>query len=140
MALESGLYEVVQGSFDQGNATFGETAGIRCPCMALFAISYSTLNEVNRWDQFDLDIILICGDSLYKSSLRQILLTVEGLPRDFKMSEETVFAQFRENKYGIFNRGLQEVHAILSENLVQNHVFCNNTIQFSLLYFRFAQS
>ena len=140
MALELGLSKVVQGSFNQGNAMFGETAGIQCACMALFAISYSTLKEVNRWDQFDLDIILINGDALYKSLRRQTLLTVEDLPRDFKMGEETVFAQFRENKYGIFNWGLQEVHAILSENLVQNHVFCNNTIQFSLLYFRFAQS
>ena len=36
------------------------------------------------------------------------------------MGEEPVFAQFRENKYGIFNGGLQEVHATLLENLVQN--------------------
>ena len=34
------------------------------------------------------------------------------------MGEETVFAQFRENKYGIFNWDLQEVHATLLENLV----------------------
>ena len=30
MALESGLCKVVQGSFNQGNAMFGETAGIQC--------------------------------------------------------------------------------------------------------------
>ena len=36
------------------------------------------------------------------------------------MGEETVFVQFRENKYGIFNRDLQEVLATLLENLVQN--------------------
>ena len=120
MALESGLYKVVQGSFNQGNAMFGETAGIQCACMALFAISYSTLKEVNRWDQFDLDIILINGDALYKSLRRQTLLTVEDLPRDFKMGEETAFAQFRENKKGIFNWDLQEVHATLLENLVQS--------------------
>ena len=66
MALESGLCKVVQGSFNQGNAMFVETAGIQCACMALFAISYSTLQEINRWDQFDLDIILINGKALYK--------------------------------------------------------------------------
>ena len=102
-----------------------------------------------QWDQFDLDIILINGEALYKSLRRQTLLLVEDLPRDFKMGEETVFAQFRESKYGIFSWGLQEVHATLLENLVQNpesqstgsiffysrNVFCNNTIQFSLLYF-----
>ena len=102
---------------------FAETAGIQCACMALFAISYiqySTLNEVNRWDQFDLDTILINGDALYKSLRRQTLLIVQDLPRDFKMGEGTVFVQFRENKYGIFNWGLREVHATLLENLVQN--------------------
>ena len=36
------------------------------------------------------------------------------------MGQEAVFAQFRENKNGIFNWGLQEVHATLLENLVQN--------------------
>ena len=116
IALESGLCKVVQGPFNQENTMFGETGCI----LAFFAISYSTLKEVNRWDQFDLDIILINGDALYKSLRRQTLLTVEDLPRDFKMGEETVFAQFRENKYGIFNWGLQEVHATLLENLVQN--------------------
>ena len=64
------------------------------------------------------------------------------------MGEGTVFAQFRENKYGIFNWGLQEVDTTLVENLVQNPesrstepifiiqgiFFCNNTIQFSLIY------
>ena len=36
------------------------------------------------------------------------------------MGEETIFAQFREIKHGIFNWGLQELHATLLENLVQN--------------------
>ena len=87
MALESGLCKVVQGSFNQGNdMVFSvhvcvHTSGIQCACMTLFAISYSTLKEVNRWDQFDLDIILITGGALYKSLRRQTLLTVEDLPR-----------------------------------------------------------
>ena len=120
VVTESGLCKVVQGSFNQGNAMFGETAGIQCACMALFAISYSTLKEVNRWDQFVLYIFLTNGDALYKSLRRQTLLTVEDLPRDFKMGKETVFAQFQENKYGIFYWGLPEVHAAFLENLFQN--------------------
>ena len=71
MALESGLWKVVQGSFNQGNAMFGETEGIQCAYMELFTISYSTFQEVNRWDQFDVDIILINSDTLYKSLRRQ---------------------------------------------------------------------
>ena len=64
--------------------------------MALFAISYSTLQEVNRWNQFDLDIILVNRDVLHKSLRRQTLLTVEDQPRDFKTGEETVFAHSRK--------------------------------------------
>ena len=82
---------------------FVETAGIQCASTALFAILYSNLKEVNRWDEFDLNIILIDGDALYKTLRKQTLLTVEDLPRDFKIGEETVFAQLRENNYEIFN-------------------------------------
>ena len=64
--------------------------------MAFFAISYSTLQEVNRWNQFDLDIILVNRDALHKSLRRQTLLTVEDQPRDFKTGEKTVFAQFEK--------------------------------------------
>ena len=91
MALESGLCKVVQGLLNRGNAMFGETTCIQCRCMAL--------KEVNRWYHFDLDIVLINGDALYKTLRRQTLLTVEDMSRDFKMSEETASAQFRENKY-----------------------------------------
>ena len=76
-----------------------ETASNQCAFTALFTISNSTLKEVNRYDQFDLDIILINSDALYKSLRRQTFLTVEDLPRDFKMGEETGFVQFRENNY-----------------------------------------
>ena len=75
---------------------------------ALFAISYSTLKEVNRWDQFDLDIIMVNGDALYKTLSRRTLLSVEDLSTDFMMGEETVIVQFQENKYGIFNWDLQK--------------------------------
>ena len=46
--------------------------------------------------------MLVNGRSLYKTLHRQTLLAAEDLPRDFKMVEETVFAQFRENKYEIY--------------------------------------
>ena len=45
----------------------GKTAGIQCVCIALFAISYSTIKEINSWDQSDLDIGLVNGDDLYKA-------------------------------------------------------------------------
>ena len=48
---------------------FGETAGIQCACMALFTISYSTLKEVNRWDQFNFDIALTHYTKVYVGKL-----------------------------------------------------------------------
>ena len=64
MLAATGLCKIVQGSFNQGNAVFGETAGIQCVCMALFAISFSTIKEKGRQDQSDLDIVLVNGDAL----------------------------------------------------------------------------
>ena len=56
MALESGLCKVVQGLFNQGNAMFGETAGIQCACMTLFVISYWTLKAFNLEIEIDFEI------------------------------------------------------------------------------------
>ena len=85
---------------------FWETAGIRCACMTLFAISYSTITEINRSDQSDLDILLVNGDALYKTFIRQTLLTAEDLLRNFDLGEEKeekVYPHFKENKYGILD-------------------------------------
>ena len=67
MAATVGTSKVVQGSFNQGNALFGETTGIQCACIALFAISYSTIMDINRWHQSDLDLVLVNGDAFYKT-------------------------------------------------------------------------
>ena len=67
MAATVGPFKMVQGSFNQGNALFVGTAMVQCACMALSAISYSTIKGVNRWDQSDLDIVLVNGGALYKT-------------------------------------------------------------------------
>ena len=66
MAATVGPFKMVQGSFNQGNALFVETAMVQCAYMALFAISYSTIKEVNRWDQSDLDTVLVNGGACTK--------------------------------------------------------------------------
>ena len=101
MALESGL-----GSFNPGNVIFGETAGIQCACIALYAVSYSTLKEVNRWDQFDLHIILINGNTLYKTSHRQLLL---------RWVKKLYLHNFKKINMEFSIGVLQEVHAALLE-------------------------
>ena len=75
MLASTGLCKVVKGHFNQGNVVFGETAGIHSTCMTLFAIFYSTLKEISRCDQSDVDIVLVNGDALYKTLASRTLLT-----------------------------------------------------------------
>ena len=88
MLASTGLCKVVKGHFNQENVVFGETAGIQCACMALFAIFYSTLKEISRCDQSDVDIVLVNGDALYKTLASRTLLTAEYLPRNFELSSK----------------------------------------------------
>lgn len=83
--------------------------------MALFAISYSAMKEISTWDQSDLDIVLVNGDTFYKTLGRLTLLTTEDLSKNLELSEETLFPQFRENKYKIFDQG-----QVGNDNLLDN--------------------
>ena len=106
-------------------------------CMALFTILYSTTKEISRWDQCDLDTVLLKGDALYKTLGRRTLLTAEDLPRNFELNEGTVYSQFRENKYGIFDRGqLGNDNLLTGEGLFlcSRYVFCSYILQFKLLH------
>ena len=87
--------------------------------MEIIAISYSSNNEISRWDQSDLDIVLVNGDTFYKTLGRLTLLTAEDLSKNLELSEETLFPRFRENKYKIFDQG-QLGNDNFLDNLVQN--------------------
>ena len=56
------ILKVVQGSFNQGNQKFGETAGRQCACITLFSIAWSAIRRVALWNTTDLDFILSEGD------------------------------------------------------------------------------
>ena len=61
------LAKVVQGTFHPGKTElFGETAGSKFFCMALVVITYSVIKGASRWNQTDLDIIILNGDAVYK--------------------------------------------------------------------------
>ena len=143
MGLESGLCKVVQESFHQENAMFWETAGIQSACMALFEISYSTLKEVNRWDQFDLDIVLVTdytkvyvGKYYWQCKICQDILrwaknlylhNFEKISMEFSVGVlQKCMLLFSSKPRKLVNW----VNSFYSRN-----VFCNNTIEFSLLYF-----
>lgn len=51
--------KAVNGSFNQGDARFGETAGRQCVCNSLVASVWSHLRNISFWNPWDLDTILI---------------------------------------------------------------------------------
>ena len=67
-----------------------------------------------------IDILLVNRNTLCRTLPRQTLLTAEDLPRTFKLSEVTVFPQFRVNKYDFFDWGLPSANANLLDNVVHN--------------------
>ena len=91
--LNQGLYQIirsVQGSFNQGIALFGETAGRQCACNALFSICWSVVRDICNWKSIDLDYILFEGYKLYKLLKCHDYLNVDQLPRQVKIFERTV--------------------------------------------------
>ena len=71
-------------------ALFGETAGRKCACNALFSICWSVVRDICSWKSVDLDYILVKGDKLYKSLKCHDCLNVDQLPRQVKLFERTV--------------------------------------------------
>jgi len=79
MPIYSTLSSVL-GTFNQGNARFGSTAGRQCACNSLFSIFWSHVRNIDNWTKHDLDRILIEGDKIYNSLNTQNYLSVEDLP------------------------------------------------------------
>ena len=59
--------KVVKGSFHQGDARFGDTAGSQCMCNALWAICYSVIKGTQYLTECNLDVILILANDVYVS-------------------------------------------------------------------------
>ena len=60
------IEKVIQGSFHQGNPRFGRTAGVQCACNFLFALCWSQVKIVSRWNRDDLNHVFTDGNLLYK--------------------------------------------------------------------------
>ena len=56
----------VQGSFNQNDPKFGESAGIQCACNTLTSVCWSAVGKVNIWKTFDLDFVLTKGNVLFE--------------------------------------------------------------------------
>ena len=75
------IEKVVSGSFHQDSTTFGTTAGMQCAWNSLFALCFSQVKKVFRWNIPDLDYILTEGDILCKSLGTMDLLSADELSR-----------------------------------------------------------
>ena len=71
--------------------------------MELFVNSHSTIKVMNRWNQSDLDIVLVNGDALYKTLRRQTFLSAEDLPIDFDLGKEKVIHISKEISMSYLN-------------------------------------
>ena len=74
------IQKVVMRSFHQGDKRFGLTADIQCPCKSLYALCWSYVKKVCRWNTHDLGHLLNEGDVLHKSLGRMDLLSADELP------------------------------------------------------------
>ena len=69
--------KVIQGSFHQGNPRFGRTARVQCACNSLFALCWSQVETVSRWNKELLNV--------YKLLNVVDMLTADDLPRSVVM-------------------------------------------------------
>ena len=87
-AFSAKMYYVLksaQGDFNQGNvARFGNTAGKKCTCNALFSLCWSVVGKASIWKSYDLDKILIKGNKIYQFLNKDDFLNVNELSRTIK--------------------------------------------------------
>ena len=107
----------IQGSFNQGDAQFGETAGRQCSCNALYAIGWSAIRRVGLWSMTDLDHILIEGDKIYKSLNSTKYLSIEDLPHTIMINSINLIMV----KLNVYQYSLLSV----SNNSVLNELYRN---------------
>lgn len=83
--------KVTQGSFHQGDARFGQSAGTQCMCNALFSIFFSAVKRVYHWSTRDLDYILTEGNRIYVGlGQTSSYLSVDELPHQISMEGQAI--------------------------------------------------
>ena len=87
------ILKVVQGSFNQANKKFGETAGRQCACITLFSIAWSAIRRVALWNTTDLDFILSEGDQLYKGLSVGTFISADELPQTIDIENNVVYVE-----------------------------------------------
>ena len=71
---------------------FGGTSGRQCSCIALYALVFSSLKVIHRWQQEDLNIVLFLEDELHESLNTQQYLRATDLPNNISVCNVQVQA------------------------------------------------
>ena len=111
------IQKVVLGSFHQGHSKFGDTAGIQCACIALYAICFSLVKKVSIWKSFDLDYILEKGNETFKLVGIPRALFMNELPHNISIENNNIDIEILANYFGYLGR----------DNLFEDHVTCYDT-------------
>ena len=115
------FFSVICGYSNQGDQRFGNSAGKQCACISVFSIIISRLKEIGKWKSLDQDLILVCGDKIYKGQSINRILGVEDLSKAIEVDKKTVAdILFLESVSGFLNLSNRGSMQILRDNL--NHV------------------
>ena len=127
----------VQARFSQGDPRFGDTRGIQCTCISLYGICFSAFKNISRWMQNDLDCILEKGDQLFKAQRTHSYLSCPQLPRQIKIGNLNVEAQFLDNYFGFLGIGNYRNDLIRKLSLLVNSftgiIFIISYVAFSII-------
>ena len=92
---------------------------MQCACNSLFALCWSQVQTVSRWNKTDLNHVLTEGDLLFKSLNIVDMLTADDLPRSIVMSNIKFPVDFLELKTELGLRILERSEDPFSEDLFQ---------------------
>ena len=59
--------KLIQGYFSQGHEKFGESTGLQCAAIAVYAAAFTCVKQISRWTSDTLDSIVEQGNELFKS-------------------------------------------------------------------------
>ena len=117
------MLKSAQGDFNEGNAAlFGNTAGKKCTCNALFSLCWSVVGKVSIWKSYDVDNILIKGDKIYQFLNKDDFLNV---------NESSKTIESYSNSNIDINIELQNLHERIAS---QGQYFIKHTIIISDAY------
>ena len=98
------IQKSVLATFHQGHPKFGDTSGIQCSCIALYAICFSIIKKVSVWKTWDLDYILENGDATFKCLNIPRPLFMNELPHNIVVENEIVNIEMLGTYYGILSQ------------------------------------